>query len=216
MKASFWLQRWAENNIGFHENEANPLLVKNFDGLSLDKGSRVFVPLCGKTLDIAWLLTNGCRVAGVELSASAIDELFIALGVEPELSKVGELTLYSAKGIDIFVGDIFDLSTSILGPINAIYDRAALMALPKNMRVQYAAHIVKLTRNAPQLLICYEYEQSLMEGPPFSISNEEVNQHYKACYDISLMDSTTLLGGIKGKCEAMENTWLLHSSPEKH
>ena len=209
MDASFWHQKWKENNIAFHESESNPLLIKYFKELSLAKGSRVFLPLCGKTLDIPWLLSNGYRVAGAELSKIAIDQLFADLGVEPKISRVDQVDHYSAINIDIFVGDIFDLFGKMLGLVDAIYDRAALVALPESMRNRYTVHLKEITNKAPQLLICYEYDQSLMEGPPFSISNEEVNQHYSDSYDLTLMESTNLTGGIKGKCAARENVWLL-------
>lgn len=209
MDTRFWHQRWEKSDIAFHESEANPLLVKYFKALSLVKGSRVFLPLCGKTLDIPWLLSNGYRVAGVELSKIAIEQLFTELGVEPKISGVGEVDHYSAKNIDIFVGDIFDLSSKMIGLVDAIYDRAALVALPEEMRTRYTAHLTEITDKAPQLLLCYEYDQSLMEGPPFSISTEEVNQRYRNSYDLTLIASTNVPGGLKGKCAAKENVWLL-------
>jgi thiopurine S-methyltransferase len=212
MDASFWHQRWEKNDVAFHESEANPLLVKYFKEISLVKGSRVFLPLCGKTLDILWLLSNGYRVAGAELSKIAIEQLFMELGVEPKISGVDGVDRYSAQNIDIFVGDIFHLSSKMLGLVDAIYDRAALVALPEEMRNRYTANLMEITDKAPQLLICYEYDQSLMEGPPFSISNEEVNQHYRDSYDLTLIASTNVPGGLKGKCAAKENVWLLQDN----
>ena len=209
MDPSFWHQRWEKNEIAFHECKANPLLVRHFNELSAAKGSRLFVPLCGKTLDISWLLSNGCRVAGAELSQIAIEQLFMELGVQPEISTVGELEQWSANNLDIFVGDIFALSRKILGLVDAIYDRAALVAFPENMRTRYAAHLTEITGKAPQLVICYDYDQGVMDGPPFSVSNEEVKRHYAAKYDVSLLASTNVAGGLKGKCPAKENVWLL-------
>lgn len=150
MDASFWHERWESNDIAFHKNEANPLLVRYFDTLSLPKGSRVFVPLCGMTLDIAWLLSKGYRVVGVELSKIAIEQLFTDLAVEPKVSRIGEVDHYSAADIDIFVGDIFYLSRKVLGPVDAIYDRAALVALPEELRRRYTAHVTAITNKAPQ------------------------------------------------------------------
>ncbi len=209
MDASFWHQKWERNDISFHKSEANPLLVQYFKDLSLIKGSRVFLPLCGKTLDIAWLLFNGYRVAGAELSKIAIEQLFTELGMEPKISGRGEADHYSAKNIDIFVGDIFALSDKTLGPVDAIYDRAALVALPEAMRNRYTAHLTAITHTAPQLLICYDYDQSVIAGPPFSIANEEVNQHYRDVYEMTLISSVDVVGGLKGKCAAKENVWLL-------
>ena len=133
------------------------------------------------------------------------------LGLEPEISEAGELSRYSAANIDVFVGDIFKLSGELLGPIDAIYDRAALVALPEEMRSLYTAHLMVITDRAPQLLICYEYDQSLMPGPPFSINNEEVNKHYSDSYDSALIASTSVAGGLKGTCAAKEKVWLLRN-----
>lgn len=211
MDASFWHKKWEKNEIAFHQNEANPLLVEYFSTLSLAEGSRIFIPLCGKTRDIAWLLASGYRVAGAELSKIAIVQLFAELGIEPQISSIGKLEHYSAENIDIFVGDIFDLSGSMLGQVDAVYDRAALVALPLEMRKQYTAHIMQMTDKAPQLLICLEYDQGMMEGPPFSINREEVNQHYSDNYQLTLIASENVAGGLKGKCAAIENVWWLNN-----
>ena len=209
MDASFWRQRWEKNEIGFHESKANPLLVTHFHELSVGKGRRVFVPLCGKTLDISWLLSRGYRVAGAELSQLAIEQLFIELGMQPDIENVGSIERWSANNLDLFVGDIFTVSRLMLGQVDAVYDRAALVALPEDMRKRYAAHLLEITGKAPQLLISYEYDQSLMEGPPFSVSNEEVRRHYASTYTLTLLAGTEVQGGLKGKAPAKENVWLL-------
>ena len=209
MHADFWIKKWEELDIAFHENEANPLLVKHFKELSLPPGSRLFIPLCGKTLDISWLLSKGYSVAGAELSEKAIGQLFADLEVVPKISKIGELKHYSAKNIDIYVGDIFDVTRSILGPVDGIYDRAALVALPEDFRRRYTKHLIELTNKSPQLLICFLYDQSVLDGPPFSITNEEVEGHYGDKYALNLIESKDVSGGLKGKCAAMENVWLL-------
>jgi thiopurine S-methyltransferase len=210
MDAGFWHQRWEKNEIAFHESKANPLLVKHFNELSLAKGRRIFVPLCGKTLDISWLLSKGYRVAAAELSQIAIEQLFMELGVQPETSTVGEVEQWSANNLDIFVGDVFALSRKVLGPVDGIYDRAALVAFSEEMRKRYTAHLMETTGQAPQLLICYDYDQSLMEGPPFSVSNDEVKRHYAVNYDVTLIASTDVSGGLKGKCPAKENVWRIN------
>ena len=209
MDASFWHQRWEKNEIGFHESKANPLLVTHFHKLSVAKGRRVFVPLCGKTLDISWLLSRGYRVAGAELSQLAIEQLFIELGLQPDIEKVGSVERWSANNLDLFVADIFAVARPMLGQIDAVYDRAALVALPETMRQRYTAHLMEITGRAAQLLISYEYDQSLMEGPPFSVSNEEVRGHYASTYSLTLVANTEVTGGLKGKALAKENVWLI-------
>ena len=209
MDANFWHQKWQRNETAFHENKANSFLVKYFKELALPKGSRIFLPLCGKTLDIAWLLSQGYRVVGAELSELAISQLFEQLAIEPEVSEVGSLKHYRANNLDVLVGDIFEVTDSLLGEVDAIYDRAALVALPEAMRYQYTAHLLALTHRAPQLLICFEYDQSVIDGPPFSVSNEEVRKHYGEDYELSFMESIDVPGGLKGKCPAKEIVWLL-------
>jgi thiopurine S-methyltransferase len=209
MDESFWHQKWERNEIAFHGREANPLLTTYFNNLSLPKGSRVFLPLCGKTLDIRWLLSEGYRVAGAELSSMAIEQLFAELGMTPEISVLGPLSRYSAAGIDIFVGDIFNLARDILGKVDAIYDRAALVALPAPMRERYTAHLVEMADRAPQLLVTYTYDQSLADGPPFSVSDAEVVRHYRQSYAPTLLANADVKGGLKGKHPASEHVWLL-------
>jgi thiopurine S-methyltransferase len=209
MQANFWHQRWEKNEIGFHLPDANPLLVKYFFKLQLKKGARVFLPLRGKTLDITWLLAQGYRVAGAELSAIAIEDLFKSLNLTPSIKTLGEISHYSAANIDIYVGDIFKLSPAMLGAVDAVYDRAALVALPNDMRKLYTAHLQTLSNLAAQLLICFEYDQTLHAGPPFSISAHEVKQHYQANYEVTLLASETLAGGLKDQYPAIENVWLL-------
>ncbi len=209
MEASFWHQKWERGEIAFHQSEVNPFLAAHFGQLKLPQGSRFFLPLCGKTRDFAWLLTLGYRVVGAELSELAIKDLFQDLAVVPEISSVGPLAHYRAKHIDIFVGDIFAVSAETLGPVSAVYDRAALVALPVGMRGQYVSHLIAITDAAPQLLITYEYDQGLMDGPPFSITEGEVKQHYDDIYQLKVVGSQDVAGGFKGEVAATETAWLL-------
>lgn len=209
MDPNFWHKRWEKNEIGFHQSAVNVLLSDHFSGLSLPQTSRVFVPLCGKTRDIAWLLSQGHRVVGVELSKLAVEELFVDLGVAPKISVQGELLRYSAPGLEIFVGDIFELSGDLLGRVDAIYDRAALVAFPTEMRGRYGAHVAAITQLAPQFLICFEYDQAVMNGPPFSIDRQKVHDVYGAHYQIEPITNRDVAGGLKGKCPAQETVWHL-------
>lgn len=210
MDSSFWHQRWQANEIPFHERAANPLLLKHYPALALTNGARVFVPLCGKSLDLGWLLSRGHAVAGAELSELAVHQLFAELGMEPRIAEIGPVRHYRGRKIDIFAGNIFQVSREMLGPVDAVYDRAALVALPDAMRQRYAAHLQDITAHAPQLLICYEYDQTVLAGPPFSVSPEEVHRHYGKHYRLTLLNSADVAGGLKGKCPAKEHVWLLN------
>jgi thiopurine S-methyltransferase len=211
MDPTFWHTRWKNNEIAFHENDYNPILLQHFNHLSMKQADRIFIPLCGKTKDIQWLLSKGYRVVGAELSQIAIEQLFEESGLKPTISSMGPFQHYSAPNIEIYVGDIFNLTRDVLGAVHAIYDRAALVALPLDMRAQYTAHLTEITANAPQLLICYDYDQSAQAGPPFSVDNQEIERHYANAYKLTLLSSEDLAGGLKKKCPAKENVWLLKS-----
>ena len=211
MDAEFWHKKWEKNELGFHENKTNALLVENFSILSMHRSGRIFLPLCGKSLDIAWLLAQGYHVLGCELSHVAIEQLFTSLKIKPTRVKFNYIERFSAEHIDIYVGDIFKLSSADIGNVDAVYDRAALVALPEHIRNNYVPHVIELTRSAPQLLISYEYDQHVMNGPPFSVSNGEVRNRYQADYQLSLLRSISVPGGLRGKCAATENVWHLSS-----
>lgn len=208
MDADFWHAKWDKNEIGFHLHEVNPLLAEHFATLGLSPGNRVFVPLCGKTRDILWLLAAGYRVVGAELSQLAVEQLFGDLELTPAITPSGAYKRYAADDIDVFVGDIFALNGKDIGPVDGIYDRAALVAMPGEMRARYATHLPALTEQAPQLLITYEYDQRLQPGPPFSVSHDEVRACYGHRYQLSLIASRDVPGGLKGQCPAMEHVWI--------
>lgn len=209
MDASFWHNRWQTNQTGWHERAVNPLLIAHFPFLGVPPGGRAFVPLCGKSLDLGWLLSRGYAVAGAELSELAVTQLFAELGIEPSLSAVGKHRLFRGEKIEIFVGDLFDLFRETLGPVDAVYDRAALVALPEAMRGQYTAHLKTLTALAPQLVISYEYDQTAVPGPPFSVTSAELHRHYSDSYALTRLTHIEVPGGLKGKCPATEHSWRL-------
>jgi len=209
MEHEFWRERWAGNQIAFHEKDGNKLLARHFDTIELPTGARYFLPLCGKTGDIARLLGRGYRVAGAELVESAIQQLFEELGVTPEIGTVGALKRYSAENVDMFVGDIFALDRATLGLVDAVYDRAALVALPADMRGRYAAHLTDITGNARQMLIVFEYDQSQMDGPPFSVPEDEVRALYSNDFEIELIRRFEVPGGVKQIVAGNEVVWLL-------
>ena len=212
MEANFWHNKWEQNEIGFHEGKTNALLTKYLDQLQLPEAGRLFLPLCGKTRDIAWLLAQGYQVVGIELSPLAIQQLFAELKIEPEISTTGALTRYRVPNLEIYEGDFFELGDAKLGQVNAVYDRAALIALPEHMRKHYSGHLNKITSNAPQLLITLEYDQGVISGPPFSLSDAEVLSHYSATHQVSQLEKNWLEKGLKGKVDCYETAWLLARS----
>ncbi|PCK30182.1 thiopurine S-methyltransferase [Pseudoalteromonas piscicida] len=209
MEASFWHELWENGQTGFHEGQINRMLTQYAEQLALSAGSRVLLPLCGKTQDIQYFLARGIEVVGVELYEPAIRELFEILNVTPTISQAGAFTVYQAPKLTIYVGDFFAMDKSLLGPVDAIYDRAALVALPEPMRIEYSEHLMTISNLAKQLLICFEYDQSKMSGPPFAVTAEMVEQYYGSKYRINHLDRELVAGGLKGIDDASESVWLL-------
>ena len=175
MEPKFWQERWARNQIGFHLPEVNPYLLRYWPSLTLAQGAKVLVPLCGKSLDLMWLASNGYHVLGVELSEQAVDAFFREQNLTPRITGHGVFKVYQADLIEIWCGDFFALDAGALADCTALYDRAALIALPPLMRAQYAEQLNSLLRPGCQgLLITLDYDQTQKAGPPFAVTDDEV------------------------------------------
>lgn len=179
MEKEFWLERWEKQQIGFHKDDYNLNLIQFFENLNLDKGSHVLVPLCGKTLDLIWLAEHGYKVTGVELSEIAIKDFFQENKIDYKTENIGNFIKYSAENITLFQGDMFEVDEQLIGKFDAIYDRASTVALPETMRIQYLEKIKELSHNHNTLMILFEYDQSKVEGPPFSVSEEFINKQFE-------------------------------------
>ena len=193
MDLEFWHEKWNKNETGFHLKQTHPLLKKHLTADRLNAIKTVFVPLCGKTLDIQYLLDLGLNVVANELSEVAVQELFKGLDVEPEISEWSGGACYSTGKLKVWVGDFFELTAEQLESVDLVYDRAALIALPRDMRDSYAKHIKSITGNAPQFLITLAYDQNIMSGPPFSVDKKEVEQHYAEMYEIGVLSSKEII-----------------------
>lgn len=212
MESEFWHSRWENNEIGFHMNETHPLLAKHFERLlqtNNNDSATIFVPLCGKTLDILWFLNKGHEVVAVELSELAISQLFADLRVTPSITQIADFKVFHGPQLKIFVGDIFSLKPEHVGKVSYIYDRAALVALPEHMRPNYCQQLIQLSNKATQLLISFDYDQQQMPGPPFSVTETAIRSYYQSAYSLELLESQNVEGKLKGKCEALEQVWLL-------
>lgn len=175
MEAEFWLERWREGRTNFHQSKVMPLLSKHWPKLPVSAGARVLVPLCGKSLDMPWLAAQGFKVLGVELAPQAVEQFFNEHGLEPTVHESTEGRHYVAGAIEIICGDIFDLDAETIAGCQGVYDRAALIALPVDMRQAYVDHVYgHLPQGCEGLLITLDYPQQQMSGPPFSVPDDEV------------------------------------------
>jgi len=194
MKKDFWLERWDRGEIGFHQDEVNPYLIQYWPQLHVDRDGMVFVPLCGKSRDMLWLREQGHHVLGVELSATAVQAFFKESGFSPKYTSEGKFDRCETDGIRILCGDFFDLRKDDLTKVGAVYDRASLIALPPEMREQYARHLVGILPPATQiLLVTMDYPQADMQGPPFSVTSEEVTALYRDYAEVRLLTKLDVL-----------------------
>ncbi|WP_085590099.1 thiopurine S-methyltransferase [Pseudomonas sp. B14(2017)] len=179
MEPAFWQQRWADNQIGFHQAQVNPYLQKYWPTLGLAPGSRVLVPLCGKSLDLAWLAGQGHRVLGIELSRRAVEAFFCEHGLEAEVQQRGAFEVWRSGDVELWCGDFFALQAGDIGDCAGLYDRAAVIALPPQMRVAYMQLLSGLLPTSCQgVVVTLDYDQALLGGPPFSVEDEELRQGF--------------------------------------
>lgn len=175
----FWLNVWEEGYLPFHQAQVNADLLSYWPSLSVRPNSKILVPLCGKSVDLLWFVQQGYQVTGIELSETAVLQFF----KENNLSFSEETSLgfkhYQADALSIWVGDIFTMDAKLLSSFDAIYDRAALVALPARLRPAYAHLCWQWLK--PQGLIflkTFSYKQELYSGPPYSVSATEVASLY--------------------------------------
>jgi thiopurine S-methyltransferase len=192
--ADFWHHRWQENLIAFHKGHAHAALPRYFDRLNVSAGAEIFVPLCGKSHDMAWMRERGYRVLGVELSPIAVVDFFSEQGIEYTKRKEGAFTVHEGDGVRLLCGDFFQLDLSHLEETAAVYDRAALIALPGELRERYARHLLTLLpARVPLLLLTLEYDVEEMNGPPFSVGEAEVRGHFDAWRVVEHLESREII-----------------------
>lgn len=194
MDPAFWHERWRDGRIGFHQPEVTPQLERHWDALGLAAGSTVFVPLCGKSLDMPWLAARGHRVLGIELSEVAVRDFFHEQGLVParHRSRYGEHC--SAGPYEIIIGDVFALDHMALAECAGVFDRAALVALPPELRRRYVdAGWAALPPGCRGLLVTLEYPQAEKAGPPFAVDAQEVQALFGHAWAPTLLERSDIL-----------------------
>jgi thiopurine S-methyltransferase len=194
MQDKDWLIRWQKNQIGFHEAETNSHLKQYILSSNLKSGDTIFLPLCGKSADITWLAEQGFQVVGVELSAIAIQSYFSEQGLNYEQLESGPFVAYVSGNIRLLEGSFFDLQREDLADCSLVYDRAALIALEEPVRARYTDWMQSIMGDkADMLLVTLDYDQSEMNGPPFSVSTDEVVRHYGQAFQVHTMLQTEIV-----------------------
>jgi thiopurine S-methyltransferase len=185
VEPEFWHKRWRLGQIGFHQSTVDRHLQAYWPAFNLPAGSRVFVPLCGKSLDLKWLHERGHAVVGVEISSAAVERFCLEQGILARRRLHAGFEIFEAERLQLFCGDFFALTPALLKSVAAVYDRASLIAWPPEMRAPYVEHITRLTDpGTPTLLIAAEYPQVQMQGPPFSVTRDVIDRLYLSHHSI--------------------------------
>ena len=217
MEPEFWLSKWQEGQTGFHLDRVNPLLQKYLPVLDLSASGHVLLPLCGKSVDLQYLHALGHSVTGIELSPLAIQSFWETSGMTPELAMDQTGTRRWTSGTLVLLeGDIFQITPETVGIVDAVYDRAALIAMPPHLRPAYVQKLKILANGAPILLITLSYPEDEMQGPPFSVREDEIMTLFAPEYQAELLETSEVIDhneGLRrrGLTQLRETVWLLTS-----
>jgi len=185
-----WLEYWENNETNWHSDVVTQELEEYLGLLKLEPGDKVFFPLCGKSLDMIYMLNRGFSVIGVELSEIGIKQFFHENGLDFTISQVGEFDIYSAKNIEIYCGDFFSLTSKYLYGVKAVFDRKSLIALDRGIRQKYVKHLNDIISLGVRiLLITLHYPQHQMSGPPFSVDKSEVESLFSMAFNYQELKS---------------------------
>lgn len=211
MDHDFWQQRWEQGQIGFHQQRPTPLLEQYWPEIHAPAGCRVLVPLCGKSLDLLWLAERGHRVLGVELSPIAVQQFFTEHRMTPDIRVSASGTHYASGPIEIVVGDAFALDDSLLSSCRAVYDRAALIALPANLRRKYVHRVyARMAPGTRALVVDLEYPEGEKQGPPFSVDASGMRSLFGERWNVELLERRDILDSQPGF--QAEGVTALHTS----
>ncbi|MBK1644405.1 thiopurine S-methyltransferase [Thiocapsa imhoffii] len=221
MTPEFWLNRWERGEIGWHQTEINVHLQAYWPQLDLAPDTQVFVPLCGKSLDMLWLVSRGHRVLGVEISEPAIRSFFQDHELHPQMSDKPPFRRYVVDELEILVGDYFQLTACDLAEVGAVFDRASLIALPPGMRPRYSDQFKAIVpTTATCFLITLDYDQEEMSGPPFAVTDEEVSRLFSDRYRIESLASFDIIDDAprfrqRGLTALREQVWQLQPREDR-
>jgi len=218
VKADFWHERWEKGEIGFHQQDFNRHMQAFLSGLGIGPGAHILVPLCGKSLDMLWLAQQGYRVTGIELSERAVRDFFAENRLAHEIERGPGVISYRGERISILCMDFFTVENTHLPHIDAVFDRASVVALPPEMQPAYAEHMAGLLDPGTRsLVVTMDYPQEEMRGPPFSVTFDDVRRLFGSQFVIERLHSEDCLAREprfrkKGLTRLEEHVYLLQKA----
>ncbi len=198
MEISYWKSRWRKNNTGWHMTEVYPMLPELWPKLALRDNATVLVPLCGKSRDMQWLAAQGFHIIGVEASSKALEQFMQSSDRQFSRTHSHGYTVFTSTDINLWQGNFLNLPQRAIGPVNAIYDKASIVALPPEMRKEYSRKLLNLCNDTTEIFLqSFEYEQKEMNGPPFSVDENEIRSHFDQRFNITLMNERSIFENVK-------------------
>lgn len=193
MEQSFWHERWTEGRLGFHMGHPHPALDRHWSAFQSSADSRrVLVPLCGKSHDLLWLRERGHEVAGVEFIQKAIDDFVNENHLEATTQPTSFGSVTTAGTLRLVCADFYRLTPAEIGLADAVYDRAAFVAISPERRSEYAARLHALTRPGARLFLL-SFVLDAPGGPPFSIPEPELLDAFAPFFELKLRDEADIL-----------------------
>ena len=179
-----WLKFWENNETNWHGDKITQELVEYFELFELETRDKVFVPLCGKSLDMIYIMNQGFSVVGVEISEIGVRQFFSENNLAYKITKVDDFDLYSTENLEIYCGDFFALTSKHLNNVKSVFDRKSLIALEPEVRQKYVKHLNDIiSLGARILLVTLQYPQYQMSGPPFSVDKSEVESLFSMAFE---------------------------------
>ena len=202
MKPDYWIDRWKDGNIRFHDADPHRFLIEYFPHLNTRIDDSILVPLCGKSVDMTWIMSQSRNVVGVELSEIAIESFVEENNLIHTKSVGGEFAAYQGDRFKIFNGDLFHMSETDVCGIKAVYDRGSFVALPSGgLRERYADWMaLNLSTGCKVLLVTFNFDQEEMAGPPFTANRKTIHQLFEKDFSITMLKSE-LVVNIKPHCK---------------
>ena len=183
-----WRQRWQEGRIGFHLDQPHPALVHYWPTLEVEPGTKVLVPLCGKSLDMRWLADAGHPVLGIELAPEAIEQFLAQCPIGVSRYAQAGFEISRQGSVELWCGDFFHLHIQQAAEVGAFYDRASLIALPPATRERYAFHLAQLVPPGAKGLLVSITHQDDEAGPPYSVPGDEIAQLFTPNFRVTLLE----------------------------
>ena len=179
-----WLKFWENNETNWHGDNVTQELIEYFELFELEPRDKVFVPLCGKSLDMLYIMNQGFSVIGVEISEIGVRQFFNENNLTYKITKVDDFDLYSTENLEIYCGDFFALTSKHLNKVKSVFDRKSLIALEPEVRQKYVKHLNDIISvGARILLVTLQYPQHQMSGPPFSVNKSEVESLFSMTFE---------------------------------